>query len=71
MDPTTLANLLAQLIPLGINIYSQIQQANANSLKPIEQVLAEADANWDAIAVAAAAQIAKDKEAIASQSPTL
>ena len=61
MDPTTLAALMAQLIPLGINIYTQIQQANANTLKPIEQVLAEADVNWDAIAVAAAAQIAKDQ----------
>lgn len=61
MDPTTLAALIAQLIPLGINIYTQIQQANANTLKPIEQVLAEADVNWDAIAVAAAAQIAKDQ----------
>ena len=61
MDPTTLATLIAQLIPLGINIYTQIQQANANTLKPIEQVLAEADVNWDAIAVAAAAQIAKDQ----------
>jgi hypothetical protein len=61
MDPTTLAALIAQLIPLGINIYTQIQQANANTLKPIEQVLADADVNWDAIAVAAAAQIAKDQ----------
>jgi len=70
MDPTTLANLIAQLIPLGINIYSQIQQGNTNAMKPIEQVLAEADANWDAIAVAAAAQIVKDKAAIAAQTPT-
>ena len=61
MDPTTLAALIAQLIPLGINIYTQIQQANANTLKPIEQVLADADVNWDVIAVAAAAQIAKDQ----------
>jgi hypothetical protein len=58
MDPVTLANLLAQLIPLGINIYSQIQQANADQLKPIEQILAAADKNWDAIAKAAQEQIA-------------
>jgi prophage tail gpP-like protein len=57
MDPVTLANLLAQLIPLGINIYSQIQQANADQLKPIEQILAAADTNWDAIAAAAQKQI--------------
>jgi hypothetical protein len=57
MDPVTLANLLAQLIPLGINIYSQIQQANADQLKPIEQILAAADTNWGAIAAAAQKQI--------------
>ena len=59
MDPVTLANLLAQLIPLGINAYTQIQQANADQLKPIEDVLAAADANWDAIAKAAQAELAK------------
>lgn len=49
MDPVALATLLSQLIPLGINVYTQIQQANANALAPIEQVLASADADWDAV----------------------
>ena len=43
--------------PLEVNkIYSQIQQANADQLKPIEQILAAADTNWDAIAAAAQKQ---------------
>ena len=57
MDPITFANLLAQLIPLGVNLYAQIQQANAAQLKPIEDILATADTNWDAIAKAAQAQV--------------
>ena len=59
MDPITLANLLAQLIPLGMNIYSQIQQANANQLKPLADVIAAADANFDEILKAAQAELAK------------
>lgn len=56
MDPVALATLLSQLIPLGINVYTQIQQANANALVPIEQVLASADADWDAVIKQAQAQ---------------
>ena len=57
MDPVALATLLSQLIPLGINVYTQIQQANANALVPIEQVLASADADWDAVIKQAQAQM--------------
>jgi hypothetical protein len=57
MDPVTLANLLAQLIPLGINVYTQIQQANSDKLKPIEEILSAADSNWDAITKSAQVQI--------------
>ena len=53
MEPVALANLLAQLIPLGINVYTQIQQANTEQLKPIEDVLALADKNWQSITDAA------------------
>jgi hypothetical protein len=70
MDPVTIANLIAQSITLAINAYTQIQAANANAVKTIEEVLADADLNWDAIASTAAAQIAKDQAAIAA-SPTV
>ena len=49
MDPLAIANLLAQLLPLGINLYKEIQAANTGDLKPIEEILAAADANWNAV----------------------
>ncbi len=61
MDPVALANLLAQLIPLGLKVYTGIQQANADQLQPIETILAAADANWDAVAAAAQAELNKPK----------
>ena len=67
MDPVTIANLIAQSLTLGITAYNQIQAANANSVKSIEEALADADLNWDAIAAVATAQIAKDQAAIAAQ----
>ena len=67
MDPVTIANLIAESLALGIQAYNQIQQANANAVKTVEEALADADLNWDAIASVAAAQIAKDKAAIAAQ----
>jgi cobalamin biosynthesis protein CbiG len=66
MDPVTIANLIAQSLSLSITAYNQIQAANANAVKSIEEALADADLNWDAIASIAAAQIAKDKAAIAA-----
>jgi hypothetical protein len=59
MDPVTLANLLAQLLPLGIKLYEEIQQANQDKLKPLAEILTAADSNWDAVATAAQAEIAK------------
>lgn len=59
MDPIALANLLAILIPLGTKIYTGIQAANADKLKPLADILAAADANWDSITAAANAEIAK------------
>ena len=62
MDPASalaLAQLLAQLLPLGISAYTQIQQANQDQLKPIEEVLAAADAQWDSVIKAAQAELAK------------
>ncbi len=61
MDPVeveALVNLLAQLIPAGINLYTQLEQNSAGAnVTPLATVLANADANWDAIAAAAKAQL--------------
>lgn len=54
-----IANLLAQLLPLGINIYNQIEAANQNAgLQPLADILAAADVNYKAIQAAAVAQFA-------------
>lgn len=61
MDPltiTAIANLLAQVIPAGINLYNQLEQnSQGASVIPLATVLANADANWLAIAAAAQAQL--------------
>ncbi len=57
MDPVLLANLLAQLLPLGVQVYREIQQANADQLKPIEDILTAADTNWDAVTATAQAEL--------------
>jgi hypothetical protein len=59
MDPVALANLLSILIPLGMKVYTGIQEANQDQLKPLAEILSAADANWDAVAAAAQAEIAK------------
>ena len=59
MDPVALANLLSLLLPLGMKVYTGIQQANADKLKPIEDILAAADVNWDAVITAAQGELAK------------
>lgn len=59
MDPIALANRLSILIPLGAEVYGQIQQVNADQLKPLADVLAAADANWDTVIAAAQAELAK------------
>lgn len=61
MDPitiTAIAQLLAQLIPAGINLYDQLEQnANGATVTPLATVLANANQNWLAIAAAAQAQL--------------
>lgn len=57
MDPTVLATLIAQLIPLGIQVYNQIAAANPSTVPPLATILASADADWDAVAKAAQVQL--------------
>ena len=62
MDPAAIlaiAQLLSVLLPLGAKVYDQIQQANADQLKPIQDILAASDLNWDQVITAAKAEIAK------------
>lgn len=59
MNPILIANLLSVLIPLGMRTYVEIQQAHTGDLKPIGDVLASADANWDTIIANAQAELAK------------
>ena len=59
MDAVAIANLLSILIPLGMKVYTEIQQANSDQLKPLADILADADKNWDAVIAAAQAEIAK------------
>jgi len=59
MDAVAIANLLSILIPLGMKVYTEIQQANSDQLKPLADILAAADKNWDAVIAAAQAEIAK------------
>lgn len=59
MDPVALANLLSLLLPLGMKVYTGIQQAHTDKLKPIEDILAAADANWNDVIAAAQAELAK------------
>ena len=56
MDPTALATLLAQLIPLGIQVYEQLVQANATQGQTTAQMLAQADTDWNAVITAAQKQ---------------
>lgn len=65
MNPLAIAQLLAQLLPLGIQLYKEIQSANSGTLPPVETILAAADANWDAVIFAAQAELNK-----AAQAPT-
>lgn len=59
MNPVQIAQLLAQLLPLGIQLYKEIQAANSGSLASVETILAAADANWDAVIFAAQTEINK------------
>lgn len=57
MDAAALAALIAQLIPVGIQVYNEIAAANPSTVPPLATVLAAADADWDAIAKQAQAQL--------------
>ena len=59
MDPIAIANLAALGIQVFSQIYNQIQQANANSLKPLADILAAANKIDDDVIATAQAEIAK------------
>ncbi len=61
MNPLALAQLLSLLIPLGMKVYAEIQQANSGTIPPMADVLAAADKNWDTIYAAGLAELAKAK----------
>jgi hypothetical protein len=64
-----LAQLLSQLIPLGIGAYKQIASANQDAgLKSIEDVVAAADANADQLVAMTQAEIARFTPAAAPSS---
>jgi hypothetical protein len=61
MDPAQ-ALQIAQMISLGVTVgtqaYNAIRAAHPNAgIPPLEEVLAQADGNYDAIAAAAQAQL--------------
>jgi hypothetical protein len=57
MDSTALADLLAQLIPLGIQTYEQLVQANATAGQTTAQMLAKANADWQSVITEAQSQL--------------
>jgi len=59
MDPAAIANLAALGIQIFSQIYNGIQQANANALKPLADILAAANAVDANITATAQAEIAK------------
>lgn len=59
MDPVAIANLAALGIQIFSQIYSGIQQANANALKPLADILAAANTLDDTVIATAQAEIAK------------
>lgn len=57
MDPVALAALIAQLLPVGIQIYNQIAAANPATVPPLSTILVGADASWDQVAATAQGQL--------------
>lgn len=57
MDPTAIANLIVIGLNAGIEAYIQLRAANPNTVPPLSTVLAAADADWDADAKLAQAQL--------------
>ena len=57
MNPVAIAQLIASLLPSLIQLYNNIASQYSGQVPPIETILAQADANWNAIATAAQAEI--------------
>lgn len=61
MNPALVASLiqlLEQVIPLGVSVYKQLQDAGQTTI-PLEDLLAQANANADAIIAAANKELGK------------
>ena len=58
MGAAAIAALIAQLLPLSIQLYNEIEAANPGTVQPLATILAAADADWDAVAAQAKAQLA-------------
>jgi hypothetical protein len=56
VSAVAIATLIEALLPSLLGLYSEIEQQYAGQVKPLADILAEANANWDAIAAQAAAQ---------------
>jgi len=64
MDPVTIATLIANLLPSILQLYSEIEQQYSGQVKPLQEILAAADANWETVQAAAQAEIDKQKPAV-------
>jgi len=60
-EAVALANLLSILIPMGVKTYSQIQSAYSDKVKPLGDILSEADTNWQSVIDTAKAELSKLK----------
>jgi hypothetical protein len=61
MDPIAIATLAEQLTLLALQIYNQVKSAQTPGvvLRPLADIIAEADATFDQIAATADAELAK------------
>lgn len=57
VNPAALIALIAQLLPGAITLYQTIAAQYSGPTKTVEEILGQADANWDAIAAAAKGQL--------------
>lgn len=53
-----LANLLSALIPIAVRAYNEIAANHAN-IKPIADIIASAEGDWDEVVATAKAEIGK------------
>ena len=58
MNAVQIATLIESLLPSLIGLYAQIEQQYAGQVKPLANILAAADANWQQVAATAAQQTA-------------